>query len=107
MRLGQPNLGVSLDAASYQLSHQGQIIEPPLSCLENTDRDDRACLSAVKEMSTVLSVWSDLQSLLLPLLLNCEKLTNKCKGTNHLELLHQRVHLDFDLQQYSTSPSFV
>lgn len=106
MKLGQPNLGVSFDASSYQLSHQGQITEPPLSCLENTDRDDGACLSA-KDMSAVLSVWSDLQSLLLPLLLNSEMLTNKCKETNHLELLRQRVHLDFDLQQYSTSPSFV
>lgn len=44
MNLGQPNLGVSLDAASYQLRHQGQITEPPLSCLENTDHDDHPCL---------------------------------------------------------------
>lgn len=111
MNLGQPNLDVSLDAASYQLSHQGQITEPLLSCQENTGRDDHAflsgCIGPVKEGSMVLSTWSDLQSQLLPLLLNSEKLTNQCKGTNHLELLRQRVRLDLDLQQYSTSPSFV
>lgn len=66
-----------------------------------------SCTGPVKEMSMVLSAWSDLQSQLLPLLLNSEKLTNQRKGANHLELLHQRVHLDLDLQQYLTSPSFV
>lgn len=66
-----------------------------------------SCLRPVKEVSTVLSAWSDLQSQLLPLLLNSEKLTNQRKGTNHSELLHQRVHVDLDLQQYSTSPFFV
>lgn len=52
MNLGQPNLDVSLDAASYQLSHQGQITEPLLSCQENTGRDHTflsGCIGPVKE----------------------------------------------------------